>query len=274
MSTFPSIGFVIVDPQSDFHPGGSLAVSGADDDAQRYADLLRHIVPMVSEVFVTLDTHPRIHIAHAICWKDKDGNSPPIFTKITNKDILDGTWTPSNLQFREHALSYTEQLEAQGRFTLTIWPEHCLLGTPGHAVVPVVNDAIQAWAGLHIKEVQYVLKGMNPLTEMYSAVRAEVPITSDPSTSTNHDFLSKIIAMDKLIVCGQALSHCVNFTLRDILQHWVSLGKNPADIYLLADGSSPVAGCEADAIQFVADMRTAGVTIATTVDIIGLLAQK
>ena len=25
---------------------------------------------------------------------------------------------------------------------------------------------------------------------------------------------------DRLIVCGQAMSHCVNFTLRDILKHW------------------------------------------------------
>ena len=34
------------------------------------------------------------------------------------------------------------------------------------------------------------------------------------------ELLAMLKISDRLIVCGQAMSHCVNFTLRDILKHW------------------------------------------------------
>jgi nicotinamidase-related amidase len=32
--------------------------------------------------------------------------------------------------------------------------------------------------------------------------------------------LQKLHACPQLVVCGQALSHCVNFTVRDIVDNW------------------------------------------------------
>ena len=39
-------------------------------------------------------------------------------------------------------------------------------------------------------------------------------------------------------MCGEAKSHCVNFTLRDILADWLLTGRPTSDIYLLLDGMS------------------------------------
>lgn len=44
------------------------------------------------------------------------------------------------------------------------------------------------------------------------------------------------IWVDKLIVCGQAMSHTVNYTLRDIVDDWEKHNLNVGNIILLEDG--------------------------------------
>lgn len=72
------------------------------------------------------------------------------------------------------------------------------IGTVGQAVVPVINRAVQNWAGRRNRTVHYIRKGMNCLTEMYSAVQAEVPLPSDPQTMPNKSFLRHIIDADRV----------------------------------------------------------------------------
>lgn len=52
---------LIVDPQVDFHEGGSLAVSGAADDAERVARLITDHFEDIDTIVVTLDSH---HVRH------------------------------------------------------------------------------------------------------------------------------------------------------------------------------------------------------------------
>lgn len=64
---------------------------------------------------------------------------------------------------------------------------------------------------------------------------------------------------DRLIVCGQAMSHCVNYTLRDIVQHWPKDERNK--ITLLKDCASSVPGFEDASERFIEDMLEAGVAV-------------
>lgn len=72
------------------------------------------------------------------------------------------------------------------------------IGTPGHAVVPVLNTALQNWAGTNLKQINFVHKGMNCDTEMYSAIAADVPIPSDPSTYVNHKLMDQLNTADQV----------------------------------------------------------------------------
>lgn len=54
---------------------------------------------------------------------------------------------------------YTQLLEKKGKFTLTIWPNHCLIGTTGHSVVSNIGDALQEWTSRKMKIVNFVHKG-------------------------------------------------------------------------------------------------------------------
>ena len=254
----------IIDPQIDFHPEGALGVPGANEDSARIADFISANQHNIDEIYVSLDSHHRIHIAHGVFWTNAKGEHPPPFTLIRSTDVENGSWVPVDSSQREHAKFYTKALEEKGRFVVCIWPEHCLIGTPGHAVVPVLNDALQSWVTSNMKTVQYIHKGTNCLTEMYSALAAEVPMDNDASTALNTNLLEQLHTADRVLICGEAKSHCVNYTMRDIAANWK---KDPSALVLLNDCTSAVPGFEEAANTFAQDMRDMGCRVVHAADI-------
>lgn len=219
----------IIDPQNDFHAEGgklnahnpmdahhgqgSLAVNGANEDSRRIAEMIIKNIEHIHEIFVSMDSHYPNHIAHAMSWVGKDGKPPSEFEVITLADVKTGVWSPTdnsskNQKWVEY---YIGELEKRGRMQLTIWPEHCIIGTPGHCVVPVINHALQEWAEFHHKPVTYVLKGQNIRVEMYSAFAAEVEDPLDGSTALNMDLLSMLRVSDR--VSHDLLNNYIRFFL-------------------------------------------------------------
>jgi len=76
----------------------------------------------ISNIFVSLDAHHRVHIAHGAFWLGADGNPPPPFAQIAHADVVTGTWKSRDPKLRDWALEYTKSLEEGGRFTHIIWP--------------------------------------------------------------------------------------------------------------------------------------------------------
>ena len=217
---------------------------------------------------------------------------PDPFTIISADDIRQGVWRPradlqlpvgswdagvfyrdtntnnnSNIKMdafdlTQYCIEYATRLEAAGRFQICIWPEHCILGSTGHGLVDSVRRAVDEWSATTGRSVEWVLKGQNILTEMYSALRAEVPVTHD--TAFHTALQTSLLASDRLLVCGQALSHCVNYTVRDIVEHWPA--NETAKICLLQDCASPVPGFEPAAATFVRDMKQVGVRLRKSTD--------
>ena len=107
-----------------------------------------------------------------------------------------------------------------------IWPDHCLQGSIGQCVYKEYLDVLIEWSEINQKDVRYVLKGSNPLCEMYSAIRAEVPVDGDVSTFPNVSLLKYLLNATKgsdmlgLVLAGQALTHTVRYTMNDILKYW------------------------------------------------------
>lgn len=238
-----------------------------------------------------MDSHHKMHIAHPSFWVDSETgkNHPSPFTSISSDDVRNKKWTPRNdlsdkleihidqtifetsareggkFNVDKYCEEYTAKLEDGGRFQLCIWPEHCLIGTPGHCIVPNVLEAMDDWLEATGKSIQFVHKGQNLLTEMYSALRAEIPV--DKSTSFSKTLMNDLLKSERILICGQAMSHCVNFTVRDILAHWPS--ERRSDLFLLVDCASPVPGFENAASSFVNDMKAAGVTVRSSTSIWG-----
>ena len=147
-----------------------------------------------------MDSHYPTHIAHGIFWEDKDGNHPQPFTGINYSDIRDEIWIPvdKSPDVKEWCIHYTKSLERKGKFKLTIWPEHCIIGSRGHCIVPVIDDALQKWAAYSKRPVNYIMKGQNCRTEMFSALVAEVEDPLDSSTSLNYELLAMLRCADQV----------------------------------------------------------------------------
>ena len=258
--------FLIVDPQNDFSdaPGAALPVTGAGADAERLARLLERLRDRIDGIHVTLDTHQLLDIAHPMFWVDDAGRQPTPFTQISVADVENGIWRAYDGHAQQRALAYVRALRDNGRYQLTIWPPHCLIGTWGHNVVPVVAETLRAWEEAKFARVDYVIKGHNPWTEHYSAVQADVPDPADPGTQINRRLIQVLENADVVALSGQALSHCVANTVRDIADQFdqASIHK----LVLIEDTSSPVPGFEALAQQFVTDMRRRGMKTARAAD--------
>ena len=108
------------------------------------------------------------------------------------------------------------------------------------------------------------MKGQNLRTEMYSALSADVEDPEDPATAFNDKLMSKLRISDQVIICGQARSHVVKFTVLDILKYWVGEKKR---LCLLEDGCSSVQGFEKDGLKFLDDMKKKGVAVVKCDDV-------
>ena len=165
-----------------------------------------------------MDTHHLVDVDHPIFWTDPKGNHPAPFTIITVEDVEKGRWSPADPSLRDRMRGYVRALDASGRYPLCIWPPHCLIGSWGHNVFEPLRKALLEWEERYAM-VEYVVKGTSPYTEHYSAVQADVPDDSDPSTLPNRRLIEAVKGADTVVVAGEASSHCLANTVRDLAVH-------------------------------------------------------
>ena len=260
-----NIALLVIDPQIDFTIPeiGSLVVPGGDDDMKRLSKFVIDNAMDIDRIFVTMDTHSKLAIFHPMFWMNAEGNKPDPFTAITLEDVIENKWFAAASEMQDLAYRYLKSLKANNRhYPLVVWPEHCLLGTLGWNVHPDLMTAFLEWEDKEFSRLDYVLKGRNMFTEMYSAIRADVVSPSDPSTDVNINFIRDLNEYNHIVVAGEAMSHCVADTVRDMIEY----GIDPEKITLLTDAMSSVGGFEQQGEDFLNEMKNQGANFATTVD--------
>ncbi len=247
---------LIIDPQNDFsNPKGTLYVPGASEDCSRLADFINKNSSKINSIQITLDSHPSYHIAHPYFWVDENGNNPAPYTIITHQDFSKGLFKPVDISLERKVEEYLLALENRGRYNLCIWPPHCLTATWGYCVEDQVWEAAHKWELSNIgNNVDFVKKAINPLTEHYSAIQAEVPDPNDASTRINFAFIDKLKEYEHVIIAGEALSHCVANTIRDLCVYIPAYR-----MIVLSDCTSNVGGFEQVGNDFVNEYRAKGV---------------
>lgn len=263
------VHLLLIDPQFDFcDPSGALYVDGAQEDMERVAEMIRRLGGRLYDIHVTLDQHHIMDVAHPAMWRGTDGKNPNPFTIISYEDVESGTWTPTIPSLYRRMLEYTKALKVGDRYPLCIWPPHCLIGSPGAAIVKPIADALNEWAVNEGGTIDFVSKGSNIYTEHYSAVMAEVPDPQDPSTRLNAKLVNDTLEpADMIILAGEAGSHCLGNTGTD-------LGNNFNDesiiskLWLMTDGTSPVTGFEGLQEDFITRETARGMNLAKTTEIL------
>jgi nicotinamidase-related amidase len=226
--------------------------TGAVDDNRRLCEFIYRNLDAITHVIPTLDTHEAVQIFHPIWLLDADGNHPPPYTLVSADDVETGRWkvnpAVAEIVGRDHAylerhlLHYTRELERGGKYNLTVWPYHAMLGGVGHALVPAVEAALFFHTVARFAQPRLEIKGQNPLTEHYSILGPEVTTGPDRDQigERNHGLVDHLVNFDAVVIAGQAKSHCVAWTVEDLLEAQGRERHLAERVYLLEDCTSPV----------------------------------
>lgn len=250
---------LLIDVQNTFCiPGHELFVGGrsgtaAVDDNRRLCGFVYRNLRWITNITVTMDTHHPIQIFHPLFLVNEEGKHPDPFTLVSADDISTGKWKfNSNVApslgiepvYGQKLIEYyTTELKKRKKFDLTIWPFHAMLGGIGHALVSAVEEAIFFHAVVRNAQPDIIIKGRHPLTEHYSALGPEIrqDQTGNTLSEKNENIIKKIYEYDAVVIAGQAKSHCVAWTVEDLMMELKQ--RDPSlltKIYLLEDCTSPV----------------------------------
>jgi nicotinamidase-related amidase len=282
------IDLLIIDPQNDFcvdketvditdpkdptrtitvntGRGGSLFVKGADEDMKRVSKFIDRVGGKLNDLHVTMDTHHIFSVFHPTYWKNTAGKNPNPFTIIDVKSVENGDWTPTIPHLFKRSVDYVKALEKSARYPLCIWPEHCLIGSWGHNIFPELYESISRFEKTTGIMCDYVTKGSNPFVEAYSVVKAEIPDPSDPNTQINTGFIQSLTSADVVLLAGEASSHCVFNSLKDIVNGFGDPDQTKK-IKFMEDCSSPVPGFEKLHTELLDYCKTNSIEVIKSVD--------
>ena len=154
---------IVIDVQTDFCPGGALAVPGGDEIVAP----INALMDEVDAVVLTQDWHPAGHSSFASAHP---GKAPYDLTEMP----------------------YGAQV---------LWPDHCVIGSPGAAFHPALNTDR---ADLIIR------KGYNPAIDSYSAF-----FENDRRTPTGLEGYLRTRGVERLTLVGLATDFCVTYSALD-----------------------------------------------------------
>ena len=258
-----------IDWQHTFcHPGseffkpelfvGGLSGRGAIDDAIRSAEFTYREMRVITKKKFSMDTHRvwQIFFAEALI-NDKGEHPNALFCpEISITDVRTGIWriSPdfahslaefgvSYAGLQAHLDHYLSELEKKGKYKLTIWPYHAMIGSIGHAVLGILVEAAFFHSIARRTLTDFEIKGGGLLSENYSVLSPEV-LTGPGGQSIgqrNTDLIQALLNYDAVIMDGQAGSHCFKWTIDDLLTD--IMAKDPElakKVYLLRDCTSAV----------------------------------
>jgi len=226
------VGLLLVDCQNTFcTPGFELFVAGAPGDSRRLCEFVYRNLGRLTEIVATLDTHRAYQIFHAAFLIGRDGRHPPPYTVVSVADVEQSVWRAADPPLQKHLERYVRALAEGGKYELIVWPYHAMLGGVGHALVSAVEEAFFFHALARGAQTRFEVKGDDFLTEHYSALGPEV------GGEPNLQLVEHLRSFDAVVVAGQAKSHCVAWTIDDLLRLAPDLAPR---LYLLEDCTSPV----------------------------------
>jgi nicotinamidase-related amidase len=233
---------------------GGRSGNGAVEDNIRLCEFIYRNLGILTEIDPTLDTHTAMQIFHSVFLVNEAGEQPAPMTPISLEDVEKGRWqvnpavahSVANGNYaglQNHLLHYCRKLSEGGKYQLMIWPYHAMLGGIGHALVAAVEEACFFHNLARKSQTGFEIKGGNPLVENYSVLKPEVleGANNRPVAQKNARFIKKLLDFDVVIIAGQAKSHCVAWTIDDLLTEILAQDAGLVrKVYLLEDCTSPV----------------------------------
>lgn len=243
-----TVALVLVDMQLDFiYPDGALGVPGAVEDTERLLRWAYRNIDKITHIMASIDTHVPYQIFSPLYWREmRDGSweMPHPLTMITSQSYMnphrplmipdfddDETWN----------IEYIEHLEQNAQKNLMLWTLHCLEGSIGRALHPAVSDLLLFHSAARQTNPTFRPKGTSIATEHYGIFAAEKPVPTEPDTQVDANQLAMLSNFKKIYVAGQAKSHCVFETVRQMIEWGADNAAHMLPkIHILMDATSSV----------------------------------
>jgi len=253
---------LLIDFQNDFMDHGPLGVPGALKDVERVTRFLYNHMEKITDIALSLDTHIPTQIFHPCWWQDEEGKEPVPFTIISSEEVITGKWKPRF--YEKESKDYVENLEKLGKKKLCIWPYHCIEGTPGNALESQLANIVYFHSVARKSKINTIVKGLAPVTEMYGIFRPEY----SPENFVNESLLETMLSYDQIFVAGEAKSHCVLESVRQLVEYFGSKGRDASNMILLEDCTSPIRGFEEETEKAFKDLQeTYGLRFANSTEV-------
>ena len=254
------VHLLLIDMQKDFvFPDGTLYVggqsgTGAVDDTRRIAEFIYNNIEHITDITTTLDSHVLYQIFFPWFWLDQNDQPCQPHTVISVDDVRSGKYKPNpsvatwlcsgNYSWLSKQVDYyCSELAKANKYSLYLWPPHCLLGTDGHNLAGLINEARIYHGFARGRQPLNMVKGMNPLTENYSVFSAEVLKGHDGQVIAQRDvnIIKKLSEVDYMVLAGEAGSHCVKSSIDDIMTEILANDPKLAKkVYIMEDCMSAV----------------------------------
>lgn len=248
-----------IDFQTDFvSREGSLYVPNSHDDLYRTTQVIKKA--KIDNIICTLDTHDPKSIFFPCWWLDQEtGTSPECFTSI---EAFDARYKP--LYLPTESQRYLQALKTNNKRSLTIWPYHCLDGTGGDSLHPWLASSIKDWFLKSKNSWTIVRKGQHQLSEMYGVFADELGYNLDVKLCKSLDQPDQ-----RIIVVGEAFSHCVIETLLQLYKYLPQVVKNT---FVLIDCMSviPTEGSQEYTNEKIKYLKTKGMNFITSDELLEL----
>ena len=254
-----------IDVQKDFIEGGALAVPGSIADVERITRFIYNNMGGISRIMCSLDTHIAHQIFHPCWWVNTAGDHPDPYTIITYDDVVANRWRPVIGDPRD-SLQYLKELEkvGAGKKKLCVWPYHCIKGTDGFTLENEFAKMVY-FHSVARKCVDHIVnKGEDPYSEMYGIIKPEY----SKKNFLNTPVLNAIEKYDEIYVVGEAASHCLLESVKQIAEYFANRPDVTQKITVLEDCTSSIAGYETETAAAFDDFkRSYGIKFAKSTDI-------
>ncbi len=277
---------VAIDCQCDFilpdatqvargEPYGTLSVPGAKGDIERLTRFIYGNMRNITRIMLSMDTHYPHQIFLRAMWRDENDMPVAPNTLITSTNFSSGKYRFMG-DNPEKAKDCIIALEKAGKGGVFIWPDHCLIGTPGWLPDPQLMNMVHFHSAARNVEPIIVLKGADPYSEMYGFLEPEFNpdgIVTKPVLDNLASFdpqTGDLVGMkwDKVIFAGEAGSHCVPECLRQVIKLFRGYPDVIRRLYLLEDCISPVPGFEQQMKDALDEFARQGVNIVKSTDLV------
>ncbi|KAL4217022.1 NAD(+) salvage pathway protein [Mactra antiquata] len=222
---------LVVDVQNCFLPGGSLAVTDADEIIPVINNIRRKHTDLFTLTVFTQDWHCADHVSFA---SQHTGHSPfdvVILQYDENGNLCNET-------------SSSTPCTVEKSINQTLWPDHCVINTTG----------AQFSDNIHRKPTDIVVKkGYHCEIDSYSGF-----YDNGGFTKTELEAVLQSHEIETVVIVGLALDYCVYFTALDARR----VGYN---VYVVVDASRPVS--PADKQTVVTDMDNRGIHVVNSTEL-------